>query len=154
MRQRLGDYWRASEGEQQACGTAAGLVPVFTCDSRRRPHTCQPSPSRRDSPKADVPPDDPKSRFRRPDLSRSMPKTRFFKPDFCLFSLLFSRNSSFFCVFWPFFMYPSVADSYPNKISACIRALFWLKSSFSCHFPWNARNFVYISGLFFLEVNV
>ena len=28
-----------------------------------------------------------------------------FKPAFCLFSLFFSRNSSFFGVFWPFLMY-------------------------------------------------
>ena len=40
-----------------------------------------------------------------------------FKPAFCLFSLFFSQNSSFFCVFWPFFMYPSAVGRYPNKKS-------------------------------------
>ena len=93
------------------------------------------------------------SRFgdRNPTSRPTTPKSRFipfcpinaqkhdFKPAFCLFSLFFSRNSSFFCVFWPFLMYPSVVDSYPSKKSAYFRALFWLKSSFSCHFPLNAR---------------
>ena len=45
-----------------------------------------------------------------------------FKPALCLFSLFFSRNSSFFGVFWPFFMYPSVASSYPNKKNLYKRA--------------------------------
>ena len=93
--------------------------------------------------KPDVPPDDPKKPIR-PDFSRSTSKKHDFKPAFCLFSLFFSWNSSFFCVFWPFFMYPSVVGRYPNKKSVYIRALFWLKSSFFCHFPLNARNFVHI----------
>ena len=78
-----------------------------------------------------------------------------FKPAFCLFSLFFSRNSSLFGVFWPFFMYPSVVGRYPHKKSVYIRASFWLKSSFFCHSPLNARNFVYIYFLkacFFLAV--
>ena len=94
-------------------------------------------------PKPDVPPHDPKKPIR-PDLSRSTPKKHDFKPAFCLFSLFFSWNATFFCVFWPFFMYPSVVGRYPNKKSVYIRALFWLKSSFFCHFPLNAKNFVYI----------
>ena len=64
-------------------------------------------------PKPDVPPDNPKKPIR-PVLSRSTPPKHDFKPAFCLFSLFFSRNSSFFCVFWPFLMYSSVVDSYPN----------------------------------------
>ena len=71
-----------------------------------------------------------------------------FKPAFCLFSLFFSRNSSFFCVIWPFFMYLSVAGSYPNKKICIYTALFWLKSSFSCRFPLNSRNFVYFRPIF------
>ena len=103
-------------------------------------HTCQPSrsvgtvPILRPIP--DVRPTTQKSRFV-PFCPDERPKHDF-KPAFCLFSLFFSRNSSFFCVFWPFLMYP-VVDSYPNKKSAYIRAFFWLKSSFSCHFPPNAR---------------
>ena len=49
-------------------------------------------------------------------------------------------------------MYPFLVGRYPNKKSVYIRVLFWLNSSFSCNFPLNARNFVYIFyiGLFFL----
>ena len=91
-----------------------------------------------------TPPPPPKKKT---DSSRFVPinaQTHDFKPAFCLFSLFFGWNSSFFCVFWPFFMYPSVLGRYPNKKTVYSRALFWLKCSFSCHFPLNARNFVYI----------
>ena len=71
------------------------------------------------------------SRFgdRNPTSRPTTPKSRFvpivpmnaqkhgFISAFCLFSLFFSRNSSLFGVLWPFFMYPSVAGSYPNKKS-------------------------------------
>ena len=62
--------------------------------------------------KPDVPPDDPK----KADSSRFVPinaQKHDFNPAFCLFLLFFSQNSSFFFVFWPFFMYPSVVGSYP-----------------------------------------
>ena len=107
-------------------------------------HTYRPSRSRRDSPSLETETWRP---ARRPQKNRFVPinaQKQDFKPAFCLFSLFFSWNSSFFCVFWPFFMYPSVAGRYPNKKSVYIRALFWLKSSFFCHFPLSASNFVYI----------
>ena len=103
-------------------------------------HTCQPSRSRRDSPGLETETRRPARRPKKADSSRFVPinaPKHDFKPNFCLFSLFFSRNSSFFCVFWPFLMYASVVNSYPNKKSAYIRALFWLKSSFSC--PLNVR---------------
>ena len=88
-----------------------------------RLHTCQPSRSRRDSPDLET---ETRRPARRPKKSRFVPicpdqrPKHGFKPAFCLFSLFFSRNSSFFGVFWPFFMYPSVPGSYPNK-KICIK---------------------------------
>ena len=94
----------------------------------------------------------PARRSKKADSSRLVPinaQKHDFKPAFCLFSLFFGRNSSFFCVFWPFLMYPSVVGSYPNKKSVLYQGIVLVKSSFSCHFPLNARNFVNILGLFF-----
>ena len=81
-------------------------------------HTCQPSRSRRDSPDLETKTRRPARRPKKPDSSRFIPNNaqkHELKPAFCLFSLFFSRNSSFFCFFWLFFMYPSVAGSDPNK---------------------------------------
>ena len=69
-------------------------------------------------PKPDVPPDVPADDPKKADLFRFVPintPKHDFKPAFCLFSLFFSRNSSFFCFFWPFLLYTSVAGTYPNK---------------------------------------
>ena len=120
--------------------------------SRQGFKPCQPSQSRRDSRDLETETRRPARRPKKADPSRFVPingQKHDFKPAFCLFPLFFSRNSSFFRVFWPFFMYPSVVGSYPNKKSVYIRALFWLRSSFSFNFPLNARNFVNILGLFF-----
>ena len=94
-------------------------------------------------PKPDIPPDDPKKPIR-PDLSRSTPQNTILNPLFAC-SLCSSVGIQVSSVsFGLFFMYPSVAGSCPNRKSVHIRALFRLKSSFSCHFPLNARNFVNI----------
>ena len=113
-------------------------------------HTCQPSRSRRDSPGLETETRRPARRPKKADSSRFVPinaPKHDFKPNFCLFSLFFSRNSSFFCAFWPFLMYPSVVNSYPNKKSAYIRALFILLFS-------ERKKIGYILGLLFLAVNV
>ena len=72
-------------------------------------------------PKPDVPPDDPKKPIR-PDLSRSTPKNTIVNLPFTC-SLYSSVGIQVSCVFWPYFMYPSVAGSYPNK------NLYWVKKS-------------------------
>ena len=90
--------------------------------------SCQPSRSRRDSPDLETETRRPARRPKKADSSRFVPinaQKHDFKLAFCLFSLFFSRKSSFFCVFLPFLVYPSVAGSYPNKKSSYIRALFW-----------------------------
>ena len=56
-------------------------------------------------------------------------------------------------------MYPSVhawVDSYPNKKICTYQGIVLvklIKSSFSCHFPLNARNWIYFRPTF-LAVNV
>ena len=83
-------------------------------ESDGSPHTCQPSRSRRDSPDLETETRRPARRPKKADSSRFVPinaPKHDFKPAFCLFSSFFSRNSSFFCVFWPFLMYLSVVDS-------------------------------------------
>ena len=101
-------------------------------------------------PKPDVPPDDPKEPIR-PDLSRSTPKNTILNLPFAC-SLCSSVRIQVFSVSFGFFHVP-VRGGQLSKQNICIYwPLFWLKSSFSCHFPLNARNFVYILGLFFIAV--
>ena len=101
------DYEKKAVGDYRAfCATA--------------PHTCQPPRSRRDSPDLETETRRPARRPPKTDLSRFVPinaPKHDFKPAFCLFCLFFSWNLSFFCVFWPFFMYPFVVGRYPNKKS-------------------------------------
>ena len=55
-----------------------------------------------DSPDLETETGRPARRPKKADLSRLVPinaQKHDFKPAFCLFSLFFSRNSSFFCVF-------------------------------------------------------
>ena len=67
-------------------------------------------------PKPDVSLDDPKKPIR-PDLSRSTPKNTILNLPFACSLCSSVRIQVFFRVFWPFFMYPSVVGSYPNKKS-------------------------------------
>ena len=118
------------------------------------PHTCQPSRSRRDSSDLETKTRRPARQPKKADSSRSTPKNTILNlPLAC--SLCSSVGIQVSSVSFGLFSgtRPSVAGSYPNKKSVYIRALFWLKSSFSCHFPLYARNFAYILGLFFLAVN-
>ena len=85
-------------------------------------------------PKPDVPSDDPKSRFVPINAQK-----HDFKPAFCLFFLFFNQDSSFFCVFWPFFMYPSVVGCH-TLCSKFLNLACLEKSTFNAHF--NARNTV------------
>ena len=105
-------------------------------------------------PKPDVPPDDPKKPIR-PDLSQSTPKNTILKPAFAcsLCSSLGIQGSSgsfglFSCT------RPWQAVFQTKNLYTLGHCSGGIKSSFSCHFPPNARNFAYISGLFFLAVNV
>ena len=114
-----------------------------------RPHLAGTVPIWR--PKPDVPPDDPKKPIR-PDLSWSTPKNTILNPLLPVLFVLQTKFKFFLCLL-AFFHVPIRGGQSKQKI--CIYwALFWLKSSFSCHFPLNARNFVYILSLFFLAVNV
>ena len=90
-------------------------------------HTCQPSRSRRDSPGLETETRRPARPPKKADSSRFVPinaPKHDFKPNFCLFSLFFSRNSSFFCVFWPFgllaFPHVPVRGKQLSKQKICI----------------------------------
>ena len=115
-------------------------------------YTCQPFWSRRDSPDLETETRRPARRPKKADSSRFIPinaPKHDFKPAFCLFSLFFSRNSSFFCVFWPFLMYPSVVDSYPNKKICIYLGIVLVKKFILLSFSSERKKIGYIFGLLF-----
>ena len=106
-------------------------------------HTCQPSRSRRDSPDLKTETRRPARRPKKADSSRFVP-TNAPKHDLnLLFACSLCSLVGIQVSFVSFGLFsctrPWQAVSYPNK--KIRTALFWLKSSFSCHFPLNARNF-------------
>ena len=108
--------------------TAAMTMPLLLLQKPHKEHTCQLSRSRRDSPDLETETRRPARLPKKADSPRFVPinaQKHDFKPAFAC-SLCYSLR--FFCVFWPFFMYPSVAGDFPNKKSVYTRALFWLKA--------------------------
>ena len=103
-------------------------------------------------PKPDVPPDDPKKPIR-PDLSRSTPKNTILNPLFAC-SLCSSVGIQVSSVSFGRFSCTRLWQAVIQQKICIYWGIVLVKSSFSCHFPLNARNFVYILGLFFLAGNV
>ena len=110
---------------------------------KRIGHTCQPSQSRRDSPDLETETRRPAQRPKKTDLSRSTPKNTILNLPFAC-SLCSSVGIQVSSVSFDLFSCtrPWWADIQTKNLY--IRALFWFKSSFFCHFSVNARNFVYI----------
>ena len=139
----------------ELCPQNGGQAAVIDAWAVHGIHTCQPSRSRRDSPDLETETRRPARRHKKADSSRFFPinaQKHDFKPAFCLFSLFFSRNSSFFCLLA--FSHVPVRDRQLSNQKICIRqGIVLVKKLILLSFSSERKKMGYISGLLFLAVN-